>query len=110
TSTAMAASAGRRSGRKGWPTKRYMQRKTEIAEERYFPNSRPRFVLFDEVLDDYREAAAGALRRPSRRWMRRGRRHGRPRATESGAGSGAGSRSNFDHLGGIANRGKSLYS
>jgi integrase len=43
-------------GPKALARKRYMQRKTEIAEGRYFPRARRRAVLFDDLLDDYREA------------------------------------------------------
>lgn len=43
-------------GPKALARKRYMQRKTETAEGRYFPNVRRRAVTFDDLLDDYREA------------------------------------------------------
>jgi hypothetical protein len=43
-------------GPKGLARKRYMQRKTEIAEGRCFPNARKRAARFDDLLDDYREA------------------------------------------------------
>ena len=45
-----------RVGSKGLARKRYMQCKTEIAEGRFFPSARQRPVLFDDLLDDYREA------------------------------------------------------
>jgi integrase len=35
---------------------RYMQRKTEIREGRYFPNAHKCAVHFDDLLDDYRDA------------------------------------------------------
>jgi integrase len=38
--------------------KRYMQRKTEIAEGRFFPNTRRRMLLFDDLVEDYRKATA----------------------------------------------------
>jgi integrase len=41
-------------GSKGLARKRYMQRKTEIVEGRFFPKIRQRPVLFDDLLDDYR--------------------------------------------------------
>ncbi len=43
-------------GPKALARKRYMQRKTEITEGRYFPNAHRRVALFDGLLDDYREA------------------------------------------------------
>jgi integrase len=43
-------------GPKALARKRYMQRKTEIAEGRYFPNARRRAVLVDELVGEYREA------------------------------------------------------
>ncbi len=49
-----------RAGSKGLARKRYMQRKTEIAEGRFFPNTRARPVLFDDLVDDYRKASARA--------------------------------------------------
>lgn len=45
-----------RIGSKGLARKRYMQCKTEIAEGRFFPRARARPVLFNDLLDDYREA------------------------------------------------------
>src|SRR5713101_6080581 len=47
-------------GPKGLARKRYMQRKTEIAEGRFFPNARRRPVLFDDLVADYRKASARA--------------------------------------------------
>jgi integrase len=41
-------------GPKGLARARYMQRKTEIREGRYFPDTRGRAVLFDELLEAYR--------------------------------------------------------
>ena len=43
-------------GPKALARKRYMQRKTEIAEGRYFPDARRRAVVRDELVSDYREA------------------------------------------------------
>jgi len=43
-------------GSKGLARKVYMQRKTEIAEGRYFPNARRRAPIFADLLTDYREA------------------------------------------------------
>jgi len=43
-------------GPKALARKRYMQRKTEIAEGRFFPALQKRVPLFDALLDDYREA------------------------------------------------------
>jgi integrase len=45
-----------RVGGKGLARKRYMQRKTEIVEGRFFPTVRQRPSLFDDLLDEYREA------------------------------------------------------
>lgn len=44
-------------GPKALARKRYMQRKTEVAEGHYFPDTRRRAVLLDELARDYREAA-----------------------------------------------------
>jgi len=41
-------------GPKGRERKRYMQRKTEIVEGRFFPNARKRLALFDDLVADYR--------------------------------------------------------
>jgi len=49
-----------RMGAKGLARKRYMQRKTEVAEGRFFPNARRRRVRFDDLVDDYRQASAQA--------------------------------------------------
>src|SRR5713226_6984708 len=43
-------------GPKALARKRYMQRKTEIAEGRFFPARHKGVPLFDALLDDYREA------------------------------------------------------
>ena len=43
-------------GPKALARKRYMQRKTEIVEGRFFPGARRRVAFFDGLLDDYREA------------------------------------------------------
>jgi hypothetical protein len=43
-------------GPKRLARKRYMQRKTQIAEGRYFLNVRRRAALFDDLLAGYREA------------------------------------------------------
>jgi integrase len=43
-------------GPKGLARKRYMQRKTEIAEGRYFPNAQRRAALLDDLANDYRVA------------------------------------------------------
>jgi integrase len=45
-------------GPKGLARKRYMQRKTEIAEGRFFPITRKRPLLFDDLVNDYRRATA----------------------------------------------------
>lgn len=45
-----------RIGSKALARKLYEKRKTEIRERRYFPPQRTRQVLFDEILDDYRES------------------------------------------------------
>jgi integrase len=45
-------------GPKGLARDRYMQRKTEIREGRYFPHAHKRAVRFADLLDDYREAKA----------------------------------------------------
>ncbi len=45
-----------KAGPKALARKRYMQRKTEVAEGRYFPNVHRRAAVFDDLLDDYREA------------------------------------------------------
>jgi hypothetical protein len=45
-------------GPKALARKRYMQRKTEIEEGRYFPNRHRRSVLFDDLVEDYRRATA----------------------------------------------------
>jgi integrase len=45
-------------GPKALARKRYMQRKTEVAEGRYFPNRHRREVLFDDLVEDYRKTTA----------------------------------------------------
>src|ERR1700730_6500011 len=45
-------------GPKALARKRYMQRKTEVAEGRYFPNRHQRNVLFDDLVEDYRKMTA----------------------------------------------------
>lgn len=49
-----------RIGPKGLARKRYMQRKTEIAEGRFFPTARSRRTLFEDLVDDYKRASARA--------------------------------------------------
>lgn len=46
-----------RIGAKGLARRVYEKRKTEIREGTYFPPDRRRSVLFDEILEDYREQA-----------------------------------------------------
>lgn len=45
-------------GPKGLAKKRYMQRKTEVAEGRYFPVQRGGQVLIDDLIEDYKKATA----------------------------------------------------
>src|SRR5215469_17565995 len=51
---------------KGLARKVYMQRKTEIAEGRYFPNARRRAPIFADLLTDYREAPGAVFHRAVR--------------------------------------------
>src|SRR5262245_33967661 len=55
-----------RVGPKALARKRYMQRKTEIAEGRYFPDTHRRAALLDDLVADYR----GATERKGKAIMR----------------------------------------
>ena len=80
-------------GPKALARKRYMQRKTEIAEGRYFPDARRRDVVLDELVSDYREATGRkgkAIMRTDIGYRRLLERFGGRRADSDYAGRGRG--------------------
>jgi hypothetical protein len=73
-------------GPKALARKRYMQRKTEIAEGPYFPNVRQRAALFADLLDNYREAKrreGKAVMQVSLPWRRLLKRCSKPLASRA---------------------------
>jgi integrase len=51
-----------KAGSKGFARRLYEKRKTEIREARYFPPERRKPVMFEEILEDYRQAAENEQR------------------------------------------------
>jgi hypothetical protein len=56
-------------GPKALARKRYMQRKTEIGEGRYFPSAHRRAVLVDDLVGEYREATRREGSDGERSWI-----------------------------------------